>query len=93
VAALQQRMTSLEFSEWLAYAQLEPFGEERGDLRAAIVASVMANRWRGKNERPTTPMDFMPYAKKRQQSPEEIKAELRSILSEVTRGKRRPGKD
>lgn len=48
------------FNEWIEYAQLEPFGEERADLRAAIVACVTANAWRGKTGRRFQPKDFMP---------------------------------
>jgi hypothetical protein len=47
--------------EWIAYSRVEPFGEERADLRAGIIASVIANahrdRKRGKTFRPS---DFMP---------------------------------
>lgn len=53
------RMPSRLFSEWMAYAQLEPFGEGRADLRAGIVASVIANRWRGEDEREYKPEDFV----------------------------------
>jgi hypothetical protein len=31
------------YREWIAYAAVEPFGEERADLRAAIVSATMAN--------------------------------------------------
>ena len=30
-------------TEWMAYFSIEPFGEERGDLRAGVVASTFAN--------------------------------------------------
>lgn len=42
--------------EWLAYAELEPFGDERADLRAGIIASSAVNVWGGKSR----PLDFMP---------------------------------
>ena len=60
VAELLERLSSRELAEWMAFAQLEPFGEERADLRSAIVASTMANAWRGKRQGPFTPKDFMP---------------------------------
>lgn len=55
-------MDSRELSEWMAYYELEPFGEERADLRAGIVASTVANsRMRGKNDNKTyQPKDFLP---------------------------------
>lgn len=58
-AELLARVSSLELSEWRAYSQVEPFGEERADMRAALVAQTMANLWRGKNTNPFTLEDFM----------------------------------
>lgn len=46
--------------EWAAYAEIEPFGEERADLRSGIIASVIANVVKGKGGRTLTPRDFMP---------------------------------
>lgn len=56
----QQAIDSREFTEWQAYSQLEPWGEGRGDLRAGIIASTMANLWRGADSPAFTPQDFMP---------------------------------
>lgn len=44
----------------MAYYQLEPFGEERDDLRSGIIASTIANANRGKGQKPFKPSDFMP---------------------------------
>ena len=44
----------------MEYAKLEPFGEERADLRAAIVAATIANANRGRRRRPFEVKDFMP---------------------------------
>ena len=55
-------MSGREFSEWIAYAQLEPFGEERADLRMGILAALQANMNRDpkKTTKDYTPEDFMP---------------------------------
>ena len=53
-------MTSAQLAEWMAFAQLEPWGEERADLRAGIVASTVANVNRGKGQKVLTPQHFMP---------------------------------
>lgn len=53
-------MTSLQYAEWIAYSRLEPWGEDRDDLRMGIVASVIANSNRGKGQKPFKPQDFMP---------------------------------
>jgi hypothetical protein len=55
-------MTSRDVAEWKAYFSIEPFGEERADLRMGILASLIANvhRDRKKKFEPFTPADFMP---------------------------------
>ncbi len=54
-------MSSREFSEWMAYYSLEPFGEERADLRIAILDSLIANANRDpKKGKALKPADFMP---------------------------------
>jgi len=64
----------------MAYAKIEPFGEKRADLRSAIIACTMANAWRGKNQKPLKPADFMPrFEPPPEQSAEQMKMLLRSI--------------
>ncbi len=55
-------MSSREFAEWMAFYQVEPWGEERADLRSGIVASTVANAHRDpkKRKRPFKPEDFIP---------------------------------
>ncbi len=62
VDALLARLTSWQISEWMAFYAIEPFGEQRADLRAAIVAMVMANATRDEKKRrePFSIDDFMP---------------------------------
>jgi hypothetical protein len=62
VAQLLAGISSLELSEWAAYYELEPWGEERDDLRAGIVASTVANTARNakKRRRPFKAQEFMP---------------------------------
>lgn len=36
-------MSAREFAEWMAYSQIEPWGEERADLRAALICKVLAD--------------------------------------------------
>jgi hypothetical protein len=38
-------MSSIELTEWMAYYELEPFGEERADLRAGSIAAPLLNLW------------------------------------------------
>lgn len=53
-------LTSAQFAEWMAYSRLEPWGEERDDLRMGIIASTIANANRSKGQKPFTPQQFMP---------------------------------
>ncbi|NBT83020.1 MAG: DUF4035 domain-containing protein [Betaproteobacteria bacterium] len=61
VRELLARVGSDELTEWMAFYQLEPFGEMRADLRSGVVASTFANAHRTKDARAFTPEDFMPY--------------------------------
>jgi hypothetical protein len=55
------RLSWDQFLEWAAFAEIEPFGEERADWRAGMVASVIANVNRDpKKGKPFGPRDFMP---------------------------------
>jgi hypothetical protein len=45
----------------MAYDRIEPIGEIRGDVRQAITSSLIYNANRGKDSKPLTPADFMPF--------------------------------
>lgn len=44
-------MSASEFAEWQAYARIDPFGEEREDQRAGVIAAVIANVHRDPKKR------------------------------------------
>ena len=50
----------MQFAEWMAFSTIEPWGQDRDDLRMGIVASTIANANRGKNTKAYKPQDFMP---------------------------------
>lgn len=80
MAELQRRISAAEYYEWAAFAQLEPFGEERADLRAAIVACTVANAFRGKNQKAAQPADFMPdFEPKRRQTQADMAAVMKQF--------------
>ncbi len=58
-------MGSDELTEWMAYYQLEPFGDYRADYRSGVVASTFANAHRAKDANPFRPEDFMPFLEKK----------------------------
>lgn len=45
-------MSWTQFVMWQRYYSLEPFGEERDDLRAGVIASTMANIHRDRDKHP-----------------------------------------
>ena len=83
VAKAQREISSAEFAEWIAYDRIDPFGEERADLRAAIIAATVANAFRGKNGKTFMPVDFMPLVARegsREQTPTEMKNQLKTAF-------------
>ena len=67
VGELLGRISSRELTEWRAYSGLEPFGEDRADLRAGIVASTVANVFRKSVTKPYKAQEFMPRFEKTRQ--------------------------
>lgn len=57
---LLKNISARELTEWMAYYQVEPFGEARDDLRMGMICSTIANVNRGKNGRVYKPEDFIP---------------------------------
>ena len=64
-------LSNAEFMAWCEYYQQEPFGEQRADLRAGVIASTMANIYTAHVGAKTVyrPLDFMPYAQGLDQAP------------------------
>lgn len=88
VRRAQREVDSREFSEWQAFWQMEPWGEGRGDLRAGIIASTMANLWRGADTPPFTPQDFMPQLDRQSteaDDPDTLIAQQQQLLESLTR--------
>lgn len=67
VAELGAVLSYREFQEWCLFFQIEPWGEQRADLRAGIVASTIANyagRVRSEDAGAAAPQEFMPYVER-----------------------------
>jgi hypothetical protein len=54
-------MSSREFSEWIAFLSVEPLGDDRGDIQAAMIAATIANANRDPEKRsnPFEATDFL----------------------------------
>lgn len=59
VRELKARMGMDEFLDWQIVYSMEPFGPQRGDMQAGIIASTICNALRGKNGKATKPGDFV----------------------------------
>jgi hypothetical protein len=70
----------------MALATIEPFGEVRGDLRAGIIASVVANVHRDGKKRPQpySATDFMPFIE-RPAPADALGAKIRATLAAFPR--------
>lgn len=80
VEELGVRMSAKELAEWIGFDRLSPIGDERGDLRAGIVASTIANCHRGRGTQPFRASDFMPFAEQQKESPESALQHIRAKL-------------
>lgn len=58
-------MTDAQLTAWQAFYQISPFGDYRGDIQAGVIASTLANTFRGKGETPRKIEDFIPFRKNR----------------------------
>lgn len=71
-------ITERDFQRWLTYYQVEPWGEQRADLRSAIIACTIANcsgskkRWK--------PKDFMPFAEQSTQQQASVLQALTKMM-------------
>lgn len=60
VKEMLTKIDSKELTEWMAYYNLEPFGEGRADVRQAITSCVVANAFSKQTHRVD---DFIPQFK------------------------------
>lgn len=89
---MARRLSARELAEYEALDRLDPFGPERGDLRMAILASLIANVNRDpKKTKPFKPLDFMPYvpeAEKQAAERRDLEASILAAMKPVRKKKR-----
>jgi hypothetical protein len=74
-------MTTRQFQEWRAYADLEPFDEERADLRAASIVAALVNGRRRKGQRAVTLQDCtLRFVEPVVTTPERAREQVRKTL-------------
>lgn len=61
VSDIEENMTAVEFKEWMAFYDIEPFGELRADIRSAHQMQQLGNIHRNTKKRkaPFALKDFM----------------------------------
>ncbi len=61
VTELECIMREAELREWMAFAGIEPFGDQQHleDSHTAMIVATMANAWRGKNQPSRNAEDFL----------------------------------
>lgn len=82
---LLRMLTARQFEEWVSYYESNPFGEERADWRAGMIASVLASCHSKTRYKPA---DFMPTFK--QKTPQ-TEAQMKHALRMFTAARRRNG--
>lgn len=70
------------------YYELEPWGEERADLRIGTLAAATVNLHLKKGAKPFRAPDFMPYLGSKPEAAASA-AEIKSVLRSVAGGPRR----
>lgn len=91
-------MSTWQFQEWRAYADLEPFDEMRADLRAAHIVQTLLNVHRGKGKPPVELEDCVLKFKVSAgqaappRTPEQARAEVLRTMRMLTAMNNRPSK-
>jgi len=82
---IRRELNGVQLADYMAYDQIEPFGEQRADTRSASVCVTMRNMWSGKNSRPAKITDYMLFAKKgkTRKTPDELLIMCRVIHETV----------
>jgi hypothetical protein len=80
-AELLSRISAKELRDWEIFAAVEPFGEERADIRSATICCILANINRDPKKTSAFEIkDFLPkFDPPEPMTPDEIKAHLLNI--------------
>ena len=81
VRELLDSLDVAELQEWVAFYELDPWTEDRADLRAGIVASTVANCHSTKGK--FRPRDFMVDYEKRHREPK-TPEQLKELAKRIT---------
>jgi len=83
VAQLSRELTAAEEAHWFALYRADPWGEQRGDMRSALLAQILfnTNAPRGKGKKL---QDFMLFAERKEKpgdSPKQIRRNFDALIA------------
>jgi hypothetical protein len=82
VSELTERLTSAEEAHWIALYRRDPWGEQRGDLRNALLAQLFHN---ANSKKPKKMEDFLLFGGKRKEavgdSPDQIRKNFERLMA------------
>lgn len=61
MAGLLEEIPRRSWLDWIAYWEVEPWGEDRADMRAAIIAATVHNRLRGARQSAKRVAEFLAF--------------------------------
>lgn len=78
-------LPEIELRKWMAWYKIEPFGEERMDLRFALMTAHVVSPYLKKGHKPKLSDYMMEFQPKPKMSNDEI----RKVLERIANGQRR----
>jgi len=85
VAEAQQKVSSKEFVDWMAYELIEPSEPKRSDIQAALICTIIANAHRAKGKAFTIEDFLLEFGKEEKETrrfptAKELKLKMQSWL-------------
>lgn len=76
-----RKLSASELAEWEQFHALQPFGLERDDFRAGMIAAPLLNAWRAKGSRSRKPEEwiYVPRPLRPKQSGEHMRMILEGL--------------
>jgi len=82
---MKSALTARELRDWERFNAVEPIGEVRGDIQAAIIAQAAVSPYRKKGKPPPKLKDFMPFHQEDETPRERILRNFRSYANSRSR--------
>jgi hypothetical protein len=83
VREAQDRIDADEFGEWMALYGIEPWGDARGDIQAAVIASTVANTVPRKGEAAKLSDYMLSFEPPEPPDPKELSRKINEIFGRI----------